>query len=109
MQAQDDEGNPVETADFQYPNEDSPTVVEDTNIRRLLDWMVYYVLTSRNPTASLIATTYAAGYDIGGIYGVPNTIRSIAKATGIVHVNLSKEVKRVAQELSMSLRIVNGR
>lgn len=99
MQSHDDDGNPCESVEFVYPNEDIPTVVKDDNIRKLLDWIVYYVLTSRNPTLTLIATTYASGYNIGSIYGVPNTIRSIAKSIGVTHVNLSKEIKKVTKEL----------
>ena len=104
MNTHDDDGNPIAATNFQYPNEDERTVVDDTNIRRLLDFLCHYVLCSRNPTMTLIATVYVAGFNVGDVYNCDNTVRSIARSTGLVHVQLSKEIKRVQEELGMTLR-----
>lgn len=99
---------PVQSVPFQYPNEETPTMVDDSRIRTLLDWLAFYVLVDSNPTLCLIAALYNAGYDVGGILGTKNTIRSISKEVGVVHVQLHKKVKQVQSELQLFPRINNG-
>lgn len=96
------------TSAFQYPQEQPETVVQDDRIRELLDFLCYYVLTSRNPQTTLIALLYNSGYDIGDLYHTNNTIRSIAKATGITNVVLHRETKIIQNELNLSPRINNA-
>ena len=103
-----DSTTPEPAVPFVYPDEQVPTVVEDANIRKLLDFITYYVLTSKSPQTTLIALCYAAGYDVGGLYHTNNTIRSIAKATGIVHVQLHKELKTIHNELQLKPHINNA-
>ena len=93
---------------FVYPEEGTPTVVDDTRIRALLDFITFYVLTSKSPQTTLIALCYAAGYDIGSLYQCPNTIRGISKAIGITHVVLHKELKNISNELQLKPHINNA-
>lgn len=99
---------PEPAVPFVYPDEQLPSVVTDDNIRKLLDFITYYVLTSKNPQTTLIALCYAAGYNIGGIYQCPNTVRGISKAIGITHVVLHKELKTISNELQLHPHINNA-
>jgi hypothetical protein len=94
--------------EFQYPNEQSQPVIDDTKIRQLLDFLIYYVLLDKDPRMCLLALGFNAGYDIGGLFNTANTIRSIARANGIVHVQLFNKVKQIQSELQLSPRINNG-
>ena len=100
---------PEPSVPFVYPNdEEKESVVNDTRIRQLLDFITYYVLTSKSPQTTLIALCYAAGYDIGNLYNCPNTIRGISKAIGITHVVLHKELKTISNELQLKPHINNA-
>lgn len=90
---------------FQYPDEQIPSVVNDDNIRKLLDFITFYVLTSKSPQTTLIALCYAAGYDVGSLYQCPNTVRGISKAIGITHVVLHKELKTIQNELQLKAHV----
>lgn len=103
-----DSTTPEPAVPFVYPDEQVPTVVEDANIRKLLDFITYYVLTSKSPQTTLIALVYAAGYDVGSLYSCPNSIRGISKAVGITHVLLHKELKNIQNELQLKAHVNNG-
>ena len=104
----DDNGTPIQACPFVYPNDDEPTVVQDDGIRKLLDWLVYYVLTAKNPILCLSAVAYSSGYDLGYIFNCPNTARGISKSLGVCHVQFHKEIQKIGKELQLYPRINNG-
>jgi hypothetical protein len=102
-----DSTTPEPATPFVYPDEQVQTVVEDANIRKLLDFLMYYVLTDKNPQLCLLALGYNSGYDIGNLYNCPNTARGISKAVGITHVVLHKKCKEIEEHLGLKARINN--
>jgi len=104
----DEDNMPIKAVQFEYPSEDPPTVVDDTKITQLLDFMIYYILTSKNPQLTLAALGYAAGYDVGDIFSTQNTARSISQSMGVVPIQFHRELQRIKSQLGLSPRINNG-
>ena len=95
---------------FVYPNEEissssSNVVVDDEKILPLLNFLYCYVLTSKNVQTTLAALCYASGFDVGDLYGCPNTARSISKAMGICHIQMHKELLEISSSLGLVPRI----
>ena len=63
--------------------EQEETVVRDSNISKLMDFLVYYILPDSNPRLKIALLTYAAGYDVGRILGCENTQRDISKVLNV--------------------------
>jgi len=98
---------PIKAVPFEYPNEETSTVVQDDNIRRLLDFITYYVLTCKDPRTTLIALCYSSGYDVGQLYHCNNTVRSIATANGMSHYKLHQAIQQIGRDLQLTPRINN--
>ena len=99
----------VQTIPFQYPTEESGSVVIDDNIRGLLDFLFYYVLTAKSPRLTLSVLGFAAGYDIGSLYNCDNTGRSISKALGISNFTFAKELQQISSSVQVIPQYNNNR
>ena len=86
---------------FVFYEEHVDPVVNDDNISKLLDFIVYYLLTDSNPRLKLALFGFAAGYDVGRILGVDNTQRSISKKLGVNHRQFSNMLKGIEKEFGL--------
>lgn len=86
---------------FVFYEEHQNPIIKDENITKLLDFVVYYLLTDSNPRLKLALFGFAAGYDIGRILGVDNTQRAISKKLGVNHRQFSNMLKKIEEEFDL--------
>ena len=82
-------------------HEEEPTVVNDNNISKLMDFLVYYILPDSNPRLKIALMTYAAGYDVGRVLGCNNTQRDIAKTLNVNHRQFSNMLKDIEKDFGL--------
>ena len=89
------------SVDFVYPQDEPPTEPLDDRSIDLLNQLAASILPAKNPRLTLTCLCYAAGMDVGIIFGVNNTACSLAKALGIPKQTFSLEYKRVRKTYNL--------
>ncbi len=82
-------------------HEETPSVADDTNISKLMDFLVYYILPDSNPRLKIALMCYASGYDVGRILNCDNTQRSISKKLNVNHRQFSNMLKNIEKEFGL--------
>lgn len=80
---------------------EEPTVVNDANIRKLMDFICHYLLLDKNPRSKIAALCFASGMDVGSVFDCNNSIRQISIKLGLKHQHFSILLKQIQKEFGL--------
>ncbi len=82
-------------------NEAEPTLIQDENITKLLDFMLFYLMPDKNPRAKLAALCFASGMNVGSIFGCDNTQTAISTSLNISRLYFHKLLTQVERDFGL--------